>query len=244
MNAPMINAGMPLPRLIQALSAVRWGELGVHSAQGLRAALRGLADILPRLSATGDTTAHQVADRISYGERWTRELLGALEDMGIITWQRGGILDGRPTPGHIRVHKQILVDLIYAARPVHDQRLRDRSRQTAERIRTTLRIRTIRRTAKTRGGQNPLSNHEELSTALPPFHGEETARQGREPGPQRARLARIERTTRRGQVIELWQHLDECQVCHKLPHPPAANHVFEPAIYAPNELILVRRPAA
>ena len=66
MNAPMINAGMPLPRLLQALSAVRWGELGVHSAQGLRAALRGLADILPRLSATGDTTAHQVADRDQY----------------------------------------------------------------------------------------------------------------------------------------------------------------------------------
>lgn len=243
MSTPMINAGMPLPRLLQALSAVRWGELGVHSAQGLRAALRGLVDLLPRLSATGDTTAHQVADRISYGIRWTRELLGALEDMGIITWQRGGILDGRPTPGHIRVHKQILVDLIYAARPVHDARLRARSRETAERIRTTLRVRTIRRTAKTRGAQNPLSNHEELSTALPPLRGEETARQGREPGPQRARLARIERKTRRGQVIELFEHLDECDVCHAPPEAAHHRHDFRPAIYRPHELHLARRTA-
>lgn len=106
------------------------------------------------------TTANQLADFTGYSQRWTREALHRLEDMGIIIWHRGGIIDGRPMPSHIRILKSALCSLIEIARNWHKQRLSARAEATALRLKNTLRNTTCR------GRRRIPKTHAEVGTPL------------------------------------------------------------------------------
>lgn len=164
------TAGWNLDRLVAALARAGWANLDGRQGGGPRAVLRALADLLPHGSATGRVTANQLADAAGLSEKWTRVVLARLEAGGIITWIRGGIVNGRPTASIVTVSKRVLARLINRARPEHDQRVARRAAATAERIRTTVVMNTIRRRRDAAPEQpKPTQTHAELSTALPPI---------------------------------------------------------------------------
>lgn len=183
------TASWSLPRLLSALARSGWDELAGRRGGALRGLLRGLSDLLPHGSATGLVTAEQLAAAAGISERWARDRLKVLESAGIITWTRGGIVDGRPTPSLIRVSKRALAELVNHARPIRDAELARRAEATAIRLRDTLRRSTlVRRSAptstRTRSCSAPsaapwwvrsstAAPHAELGATLPPY-GEET----------------------------------------------------------------------
>lgn len=145
-----LTAQAPLPVLLDALARAGWADLDGRAAQGVRSVLRGLCSLLPHGSATGLVTAHQIADAAGLKIRQTRSNLHVLEDAGLITWTRGGIKDGHPTPGAIKVNKRALLGLVRAARRAMPERLATRAAETAKRLRETLNARTIRNAARAR----------------------------------------------------------------------------------------------
>lgn len=179
--APTASAGWPLDRLVSALARAGWAELDKRRAGGYRAVLRALTDLLPHGSATGMVTANQLADAAGMSERWTRDRLGWLEHAGIITWTRGGIRDGRPTPSLITVSKRALADLVNRARGQISERLAARAAETSKRIRETIRLATLLHaskpkpnpsTAKPRPARRPIAAaHAELSASPLPYRG-------------------------------------------------------------------------
>lgn len=139
-----LNAGAPLPVILDALARAGWADLDGRAAQGVRSVLRGLAALLPHRSATGLVTANQIADAAGLKSRQTRDNLQLLEQSGLIVWTRGGIVDGRPQPGVIKVNKRALVLLVNRARHELPARLAKRAATTAQRLRDTLNLRTLR----------------------------------------------------------------------------------------------------
>lgn len=163
------TAAWPLPRLVSALAKAGWGDLHGRAGGGVRGVLRALCDLLPHGAAVGHVTAPQLADAAGLQERWTRSCLAVLEDAGVITWTRGTIIDGQPRPSLIRVSKRALAALVNTARRQADGRLAQRRSDTAHRIRTTLRARTIYRARK--HGPDKQRNppvRAELQPTLPP----------------------------------------------------------------------------
>lgn len=156
-----LTAGARLPTILSALGRSGWGPLDGREWQGVRSVLRALGDTLHPRYGRGDTTAWQVSKGAGLSERWTRVCLGWLEDAGLIEWQRGGVLDGRPLAGTIRVVKSALIDVLRAARPAHDQASRDRAARTRLRL-ARAGIVTIRRQHRRR------SDHAEPGASLPP----------------------------------------------------------------------------
>lgn len=134
MSAPAVTAHWPVPSLVTSLSRAGWGPLAGREGQGVRSTLRGLMDLLPHRSGQGLVTAAQVAETAGLSERWVRTCLHLLEDAGIITWSRGGVVEGRPTPSFIRIVKRALVELIHAARSEITQVRADRAKTTRARI--------------------------------------------------------------------------------------------------------------
>src|SRR4029077_8484560 len=131
-----ITAGAPLTVTLRAVRRDGWGDLAGAHNRSLRLALAALADLLPGTTAAGDVTVWEVAQASAYSERWTRVALGRLEDLGLITWERGTIVEGRPTPSWVRIAKRVLVDL---QRPPRRIRLdRDRDHKSARQARTAL----------------------------------------------------------------------------------------------------------
>lgn len=128
------NASWPLPALLTSLANAGWGDLAGREHAGLRATLRGLEHLLPHGSAKGSGTAWQVAERAGLSERWTRRCLGLLEELGIIRWQRGTIIDSRPEPSCFTVVKSALVRLIRIARGETTRRLAERRRAFIARL--------------------------------------------------------------------------------------------------------------
>ena len=164
-----VSAGWSLDRLVSALARAAWAELEPRAASGLRTVLRGLVDVLPHGSASGQTTAHQLADTTGLSERWVRRCLALLEDMGLITWTRGYILAGEPVPSIIRVSKRALADLVNRARRAMPERLQQRADELAARVRETIRTRSTR---KQPGPAKTLVKTAELSTAPSPSREE------------------------------------------------------------------------
>lgn len=124
----------PLPVLIRQLARAAWGDLGGREWQGVRTTLHALSDSLPDKKAEGTATVPQIAQRAGLSTRWVARCLAALEDLGVIRWQRGGAVEGRPVPSLFRVVKKRLVELIEAARPRQDAADLERRRITNERI--------------------------------------------------------------------------------------------------------------
>lgn len=180
MSAPLARAGWKLPALVDALARAGWGVLAGRQGGAVRSILRALAQSLPAGSASGLITANQLADMSGNCSRWTRSSLVVLERAGIITWTRGGIIDGRPAPSLIRVSKRAIASLVNHARRQHEGTLRGRAASFARRLADELDHRTlIRRQPATKQPprrqrrNSPL--HAELSATHLPLRGRDTA---------------------------------------------------------------------
>ncbi len=175
MTAAIATAAWSLDALTLTVGRRGWGDqLAGKSQKGVRAVLDALWRLLPHESAEGDLTAAQVADVAGYSLKWTRHCLQQLEALGVITWRRGYLKDGRPQAGWIRVSKRRLAELARKARGYLDDIRHDRARETAQRIRDTLQRPTTR--------QKPLSRRWEVASTLPTPRG---SNQGFTPRPAR-----------------------------------------------------------
>ncbi|MFC8733584.1 hypothetical protein ACFT5B_14240 [Luteimicrobium sp. NPDC057192] len=174
MSRPTPNASWSAPSLMTSLSNAGWGELNGRSMQGVRSVLHGLVAQLPHRSAAGKATVMDIADRAGLSMKWTARCLHLLEDLGVIEWTRGGITiesasKRHGTPGWIRIVKHKLVELIFAARPWHDERLAQHRAETLRRIMT---IKTRYTRTKLRNDKRSRrSHHVELSAHPTPLRG-------------------------------------------------------------------------
>lgn len=159
-----------LPSLLRSLSRAGWGELSAREFQGVRAVLAGLADVLPDKSARGSTTAFQISLTAGRCEKTVRTALARLEELGIINWYRGGIIDGRPQPSFIEVVKAQLVELIRRARR------QVKAIKEAQRIKTAKRCSGFRTIFKKNDRCLRRSNHAEMIASLSTLTGEYTSR--------------------------------------------------------------------
>ena len=153
--------------LLTSLARAGWGELGGGDMQGTRSVLAALVSLLPWRSGAGLVTVAQVADAAGLRSlRWTAGRLHLLADLGVITWTPGGVIAGRPLPGHVRIIKAALVELIDLARPALH------AVQSARRAATLARIRGLIRVYSKRQRHKPLSVHASLSDGPHPLTGE------------------------------------------------------------------------
>ncbi|WP_246246399.1 hypothetical protein [Isoptericola sediminis] len=129
-----LTAHAPTRDILTSLARAGWGDLAGAEHKGTRALLRALVDLLPYGSGEGLVTAPQLADVSGYSERWVRSRLLELERVGLILWQRGGVVAGRCVPSHIRIVKSAVLALIGMARKVKDSAVGVRRRLTQERI--------------------------------------------------------------------------------------------------------------
>lgn len=132
-TVPVSHPRMPLYVLIDTLARQGWGALAGARYRGVQGVLEGLCSLLPYGSASGRVTVEQIASASQYSHRWTRVCLTVLEDMDLITWQRGGVRYGRPVPSVITVSKTMLCELIAGARAqrtaqIIENKLRDQRR--------------------------------------------------------------------------------------------------------------------
>lgn len=123
--ALMPNASQTAYQLIDALRRAGWGVLKGSENRCARSLLETLAGTMRTLKTDGrgymTITAAQLADRAGYSERHVRRWLPILEDLGILSWSRGWIEDGRPQPGSMKINKKVLVKLVNDARIEYDQ---------------------------------------------------------------------------------------------------------------------------
>ena len=157
------SAGQPTHRLMFALERAGWGDLAGADMRGVRIHLSVLSRILPDGSAEGLATAEQISAAAGYSVRWTRRCLQGLEEIGVLTWHRGGIANGKPQPSTFRINKKVLVALIGIARKARDELTARLRAQTAARIKG-LRIFYLRSR-----GHKRRSVHVELAASLPPY---------------------------------------------------------------------------
>lgn len=192
-----LTAHAPVFQILAALRRAGWGELKGAKYRVHRVILDTLVSVSRSqnqdLAGTFTITATQLADQASYSERHVRTALQELDSWGIITWHRGGIFEGAPKPGWLRINKKTLVDMVHAARPEYDRELNRRRRETRARLqRFTLNTfcEPMRKnTPKPRGGTKPenrrktptprgLKAHAEMVSSL-----SHNWRTGREAGP-------------------------------------------------------------
>ena len=163
-----LTANASVFSILDALRRAGWGELRGPAFRCHRAILDSLvaASRNQRSDYAGffTITTNQLADRAGYTDRHIRACLPDLEDLGVITWHRGGVVEGRPRPGHMRINKKTLVDLVRAARPVYDRLLNQRRRETSERLRKL--NRTVLFPQKPRR-VSVDNSHAEMASALP-----------------------------------------------------------------------------
>lgn len=126
---PRVTAGMPLPLLIDKAR-----RHGAPLERRHLAALDGLALLLPHHSAAGYATPNQIGDAARYTGRWMRTALAECEELGLLEWRRGGVREGRATPGFFRVCKARLCEMITEGAVTYSQLVRVRSSTTRARI--------------------------------------------------------------------------------------------------------------
>lgn len=133
-----LTAHAPVFQILAALRRAGWGQLKGAKYRVHRVILDTLVSVSRSqnqdLAGTFTITATQLADQASYSERHVRAALQDLDSWGIITWHRGGIFEGAPKPGWLRINKKTLVDMVHAARPEYDRELNRRRRETRARL--------------------------------------------------------------------------------------------------------------
>lgn len=133
-----LTAHAPVFQILAALRRAGWGQLKGAKYRVHRVILDTLVSVSRSqnqdLAGTFTITATQLADQASYSERHVRTALQDLDSWGIITWHRGGIFEGAPKPGWLRINKKTLVAMLHAARPEYDRELNRRRRETRKRL--------------------------------------------------------------------------------------------------------------
>lgn len=160
------TAWWPTPSLLRSLSRAGWGPLAGREYQGIRSTLTALANRLPDKSGEGLSTAEQISAAAGLSERWTRRCLNVLEDLGIITWQRGGVINGSPAPSFLTIVKSRLVELISQARGLRTTVETEHRAKTRQRIKDAGLNYTIRPGRKKKPARSRGSAHAELSASL------------------------------------------------------------------------------
>lgn len=121
----MTNAGQTTYQLVDALRRAGWGILRGSENRCARSLLATLAGTMRSLKTDArgymTITAAQLADRAGYSERHVRRWLPILEDLGILSWSRGWIEDGKPQPGSMKLNKNVLVKIVNDARVEYDE---------------------------------------------------------------------------------------------------------------------------
>lgn len=169
----MSNAGQTTYQLVDTLRRAGWGILGGSENRCARALLETLAGTMRslRTDARGymTITASQLADRAGYSERHVRRWLPILEDLGILSWSRGWIEEGKPQPGSMKINKSVLVDYVQDARIQYDEAVLPlRAAKTAARLSKLrlLRIKPYPRRGQSRADiTSGLSSYERASSA-------------------------------------------------------------------------------
>lgn len=154
-----LTAGAPSHVLLDRLERAGWGNLAGPEFRGVRGVLAALTRHLDPRTAQGKATAWEIAERAGYTERWTRRCLAILEELDLIEWDRGGIVNGKPVPSWFRVSKRALLILVSIARTVGNGRRTERDDATRKRI-VDYRLERTKRRHKRR----PV--HAEVVTAL------------------------------------------------------------------------------
>ena len=119
------NAGWPVYTLLGRWSRSGWSVLSGRSYQGARSVLRGLADAITDARDSRSSvkiTVWQLSERAGLSERWTGFLLGYLERLGLITWWRGRIINGKAVPSRITIQRQRLAALVRDALHLGDKK--------------------------------------------------------------------------------------------------------------------------
>ena len=133
-----ITAHASVFKILAALRKAGWGDLAGAHHRCHRAILDTLVSVSRSqgqdFSGYFKITTMQLADRAGYTDRHVRACIPDLEEMGLITWHRGGIAEGKPQPGFMRINKTALVALVRAARPAYDRLLNARRKETQERL--------------------------------------------------------------------------------------------------------------
>ena len=135
----MTNAGQTTYQLVDALRRAGWGILRGSENRCARSLLETLAGTMRSLKTDArgymTITAAQLADRAGYSERHVRRWLPILEDLGILSWSRGWIEEGRQQPGSMKINKAVLVDYVQDARIQYDEAVLPlRAAKTAARL--------------------------------------------------------------------------------------------------------------
>ena len=164
-----IHAGMSVTQLLAALARVGWGPMRGREFAASRAILDTLAlamsSVREDLTAAIRITARQLAKRADYSLRHTSRCLQWMEDAGVIEWWRGGIRQGAPTVGLIRIVKAKLVDWVTAFRSASDAEDARRNAETRLRLQ---RYRVFRNTSRPRS--RPA--HVDMSSPFPSLRDE------------------------------------------------------------------------
>lgn len=163
-------------QLIDALRRAGWGILRGSENRCARSLLETLAGTMRSIKTDArgymTITASQLADRAGYSERHVRRWLPILEDLGILSWSRGWIEEGRPQPGSMKLNKGVLSKYVEDARTEYDQAVLPlRAAKTAARL-ARLRLRRIKPYARRCQGRadmaSGLSSYERAGRAASP----------------------------------------------------------------------------
>lgn len=181
MSSQVINAHAGTSKIIRALAQAYWGELGGQSNAGIRSVLVALNNVpfskeqWCRFEFSGELycTANQIAGVSGLSARWVRVCLQRLEEMGLVRWVRGMVVNGRPTASMLRICKKALVAMIPAARKSQKQLEEEQEVETAVRL---ARLKNKRCPSRGRGGiktndlQARSSFENRLALSSSPFH--------------------------------------------------------------------------
>lgn len=169
----MSNAGQTAYQLVDALRRAGWGILRGSENRCARTLLETLAGTMRTLKTDArgymTITASQLADRAGYSERHVRRWLPILEDLGLLSWSRGWIEEGRPQPGSMKINKAALVNYVQDARVEYDEAVLPlRAAKTRARL-AKLRLLRIKPYARRCPGRadiaSSLSSYERASSA-------------------------------------------------------------------------------
>lgn len=269
-----LTAHAPVFQILAALRRAGWGQLNGAKYRVHRVILDTLVSVSRSqnqdLAGTFTITATQLADQASYSERHVRTALQELDSWGIITWHRGGIFEGAPKPGWLRINKKTLVDMVHAARPEYDRELNRRRRETRERLeRFNLNsfCENIRKnTPKPRSGTKPenrrktptprgLKAHAEMVSSL--SHNWRTGREAGPIHPQKehiyapavdtATIYDLGESTMKTKYITYQAYMEEHYPDQRLDWPficdrdPIAYEVMTRGVVTPRELKTIER---
>lgn len=169
-----LTAGTSGHVLIKALKRAGWGNLAGADFRGVRVVYTALIEMLDGKTGQGKATVWQIGEQAGYSEGWTRRCLQILEELELITWDRGGVVEGKAIPSWFRVSKRALLLLVAIARTQGTERLAEHQAAVRGRIAGYRRLHRTKRRTQTRRSNHPtldkdlLSNEEVPRAYTPP----------------------------------------------------------------------------